>query len=288
MPNIVFHPLTQIAVQQYLTAPAHALILYGATGIGKQTVAESICAQLLDITPQSLNSYPHYTIIHPESDSSISIDVIREVTKSTILKIPGNKPVSRVILICDAHKLTTEAQNALLKLLEEPPVGTILMLTVSDVNKLLPTIISRAQTLSVLLPPTTETTRALKSEGFTAADIDKAMMLSGGYPGLLRVLLTSEDSHPLYEATVSAREILGRKNYDRMLLVDNLSKDKQKIQNTLFIIGQMARMTLSKQSLSVAEANRWRHILKSSYSATEQLRHNAQPKLVLTNLMLEL
>jgi hypothetical protein len=69
-------------------------------------------------------------------------------------------------------------------------------------------------------------------------------------------------------------------------MVDELAKQKQLAQDTTFILQQMARLSL--QSATGQGAKKWQRILKASYEAAEQLNQSAQPKLCLTNLMLNM
>lgn len=78
---------------------------------------------------------------------SIGIARIRELKQTIFLRpISGNK---KAVVILNAHTLTIEAQNAMLKILEEPPPGTILILVVNKKDNLLPTIISRCTFLEL-------------------------------------------------------------------------------------------------------------------------------------------
>lgn len=83
--------------------------------------------------------------IHPEAGSSIGIDDIRKLREWAFLK-PFSKE-NKVALLASAHTATQEAQNALLKLLEEPPEQTYLFVHVNDSENVLPTILSRCQVL---------------------------------------------------------------------------------------------------------------------------------------------
>jgi DNA polymerase III delta prime subunit len=72
---------------------------------------------------------------------SIGIEEIKQLQKKLYLK-PVRSP-QKAIIIKDAQLLTTEAQNAMLKILEEPPEQTIILLTTDSIENLLPTILSR-------------------------------------------------------------------------------------------------------------------------------------------------
>jgi DNA polymerase-3 subunit delta' len=75
--------------------------------------------------------------------AGILIDQIRELKKMASMKLYKGK--SRVFIISEADRMTIEASNSLLKLLEEPPERLLLILTTARMDKLLPTIISRCQ-----------------------------------------------------------------------------------------------------------------------------------------------
>jgi len=80
-----------------------------------------------------------------------------EVVREFLIRLAANKPLlghAKVFIIREADKMNVAAQNALLKTLEEPPETTFLMLIVTSVEALLPTVRSRCQTLPFgLLPP---------------------------------------------------------------------------------------------------------------------------------------
>ena len=83
---------------------------------------------------------PDVTIIKPQA-TSIGINEVREL-KRHIYEKPVKEKVNLVIFE-DADKLTHEAQNALLKILEEPPPSAVIVLVTNDKSQLLPTILSR-------------------------------------------------------------------------------------------------------------------------------------------------
>lgn len=93
-----------------------------------------------------------YDIIHSnfensKNTTSIGINDIKSIHQKIFLK-PMNSE-NKVIIIDDAHLLTIEAQNALLKVLEEPPVHTIIILSSDKKDAFLPTILSRCHTVEL-------------------------------------------------------------------------------------------------------------------------------------------
>lgn len=288
MADIVLHPATARALDQFVSRSFHAGLLVGPAGSGKAVLSRTLAARLAGLDDAAFAKHPYVRIIAPIDNKAIPIESIRELQHFMTLKIPGSADtgVARIAIIEDAHLLTVEAQNALLKTLEEPPADTALLLTSSSPEALLPTIRSRTQTVQVV-PPALDDVKRYFTATYAEADVDRALMLSGGLPGLTDALLADSESHPLFEATVQARGLLQASAYERLAQVDSLSKQKQLSLDTLFILGQMARMALMRQPNSAsAAAKRWQSILKASYTASDQLRRNAQAKLVLTNLML--
>lgn len=85
-----------------------------------------------------------------ESEESLGINDVRNMQKKLFLK-PLKSP-QKAIIVKDAHTTTIEAQNALLKVLEEPPVNTIVILTAATENAFLPTILSRCKRIVLDTP----------------------------------------------------------------------------------------------------------------------------------------
>src|SRR6476661_301276 len=148
MINLVMHPSTQTQLEHFIARPAHAVLLTGPAGIGKTALAEAMAAEILG---RSLESYPYYQMVRPDG-LSISIEAVRQLQKFLMLKTTGQQPIRRIVVVEHAHTMTTEAQNAFLKLLEEPPADTLLILTANSARSLMPTILSRAQQISINAP----------------------------------------------------------------------------------------------------------------------------------------
>lgn len=135
---------------------AHAYLFSGPRGVGKTTTARLIakgvnCLNLQeDGEPcneckncKSINEGRFSDLIEIDAASNRSIDEIRNLKeKINYQPVEGMK---KVYIIDEAHMLTKEAFNALLKTLEEPPAHVIFILATTELEKILPTIISRCQ-----------------------------------------------------------------------------------------------------------------------------------------------
>jgi DNA polymerase-3 subunit delta' len=286
MNNLVLHPSTKEQLLKYLARPSQALSIIAPKGSGKFTLAISIASELLGISIDKINSYAYYKLITPVDNKDISIDAIREIEHFISLRVPSKSLVHRVVLIKQADSMSTEAQTALLKTLEEPPKGTVFILTVSSEQSLLPTIRSRASKLVVFKPSQDQLIEYFSELGFASQTIKQAISLSGGLIGLTNAILSSSEDHPLSIAVTKAKQLLSGGIFERLTQVDELSKNKALTSDTLYIMQQMAQISLL-HSNSLSE-KKWAKILVASYNAQKELSNNAQSKLVLTNLMLEI
>lgn len=289
MNSFILHPATNLKVERFLDHPAHAVLLVAPAGSGKTTLARYLAAKLLGKEEASLEKYPYLRTVGPEDGRAIPIDTIRQLQQSLTLKIPGTDGIRRIVIIENAQSLTVEAQNALLKTLEEPPLDTIIIMTATSTEALLPTIQSRVSMLHIVPPSPDQISSHYLQSGFKSIVLDKAMMLAGNLPGLTHALLIDERNHPLFAATEEARGLLQATLYERLAKVDTLSKQKDVCADVLLILNQMARMALMRNPQADGKAaERWRRVMKNAYEAGEQLRRNTNTKLVMTNLMLEI
>ena len=136
---------------------AHSYIFSGKESVGKMIFAKEFAKAILclgNVKPcnscksciqfDSSNN-PDFKVIEPDGNT-IKIDQIREITKSVYEKpIVSNR---KVYIINDSNLMTREAQNSLLKTLEEPPQYVTIILISSNDNLFLPTIKSRCTKIS--------------------------------------------------------------------------------------------------------------------------------------------
>jgi DNA polymerase-3 subunit delta' len=286
----VLHDSTKRHVAQFTDQPVHAVLLVGSNGIGKASIAELMLARMLELDAQGLAAHPYYKVIRPDAKGTTSIDAIRELQHFLQLKTIGTKPLRRAVVIEHAETLTTEAQNAFLKILEEPPQDTVVMLTADNQRALLPTILSRVQTIPVSAPDEQALKTHFAAQGKDAAAITQAYFLSGGLPGLMTALLSDDDTHPLVQGVAAAKEVLQKQLFERLALVEGLSKQKDQAVYMLQALQHIAQTGLNQAAgkSDPAKIKQWHHILKVTSEASDALAQNANTKLVLSNLMLQL
>ncbi len=180
----------------------HALLFTGAAGAGKQIAAQVFAmacnCETKQKQPPSGNgrflswasctcrscrkirsgNHPDIHYLEP-SGALIRIDRIRELCD--LLSMKPYEAKIRAAIISRSQAMNPEAANALLKMLEEPPDRTVLILTADQKSDLLPTIVSRCQEVR-FMPLSQETVRNLlmEKQGLNAADAEIMALLSGG------------------------------------------------------------------------------------------------------------
>lgn len=117
----------------------HSILIFGGTKCEREQ-------KILDILSlSSLPNSPDIKIVIPKK--SIGIDMVREIEKFLVIK--PIKLKRKIVIINSAQNLTIQAQNALLKTLEEPPGNCQIFLEIQNEDNLLPTIISRCQKINL-------------------------------------------------------------------------------------------------------------------------------------------
>lgn len=280
-----FHPHSQERIENFLANPSHAVLISGDIGAGKSAAAQYIGERLLNLENMKIHSYPYFRHVVPV-DNRHSIEAIRNLHEFLRLKTLGKDRIRRVVLIEDAHAMSNEAQNALLKSLEEPPDDTVIILTAPKSMKLLDTIYSRVQQIAVL-----PATFSLSKQIFNTIpdmELEKAYMMSGGLVGLMHAI-THDAQHPLLKEIQFAKNILSSSAYERLLTVETLSKDKPQLGLLLQALRIISSSALNKSAKqNAASSSQWLNRLNAVYKSEAAYALNPNAKLLLTDLMLQL
>ena len=185
----------------------HSYLMIGIPGIGKKLLAKEYAKEILG--SNDIINNPDFLCIEPDGNS-IKIEQIRNLQKEIQEKpIISNK---KVYIIDDADLMTKEAQNCLLKTLEEPPEFAIIILIGSNENAFLPTIKSRCMILHFNILSDLEIKSYLQ-EQYNELNVTQSMLdIAGGSIGRA---INLKDKQELY---LKVEEII--KNLDKKDLID--------------------------------------------------------------------
>ncbi|NQZ54659.1 MAG: DNA polymerase III subunit delta' [Piscirickettsiaceae bacterium] len=194
----------QFCQQKIQQRVPHAIVLLGAEGLGKRAFANQLVATLLCEINDAIEpcgqchschlflaeSHPDHIVIEPEeTGKQIKIDQIRKLKDKQEL----TPTVSRwkTVIISPADSMNINANNSLLKLLEEPQPNTLLILITAKAEKLPITILSRCQKMIIPAPEKEIASRWLQQQtSFSEPDIAQLLPLAHGAP--LKVLTMLE------------------------------------------------------------------------------------------------
>lgn len=244
---------------------AHAYIIEGVRGSGKHTAAKQICASAL-CENRSDSSYPlpcgeciqcrkilgglsvDIMTVSNNDKASIGVDAIREIRQS--LYVTPNDGEKKFYIIENAHLLTTQAQNALLISLEEPPPYVMFLLLCEDSSALLETIRSRAPVIKTerFSPDFIEEYLAKKYPSADRSKIIRASHLASGSLGQAVELYEGGDER--LEHYKTAEEfvkclISSRKSEAVTFVTQSLPRDRQTLRQILTLTGCALRDIIS-------------------------------------------
>lgn len=222
MPNVYIHPQTQQHLDSLVRDLPQSMVLTGPEGVGLSAAVSYVADRV--------HSKPIYVL--PEKDEKvdiekgvITVDIIRRLYSMTKTIETG----TRLIVIDDAERMGVQAQNAFLKLLEEPGANTHFIVLTHAVAKLLPTIRSRVQTIEIHPVSTTQSEALLDTLQVTdKTRRSQLLFIASGLPAQLTILASDGN---VFEARAQiirdARTYLQGSMYDRLKVASSFKDDRQ-------------------------------------------------------------
>ncbi|MGM9533737.1 MAG: ATP-binding protein [Intestinibacter sp.] len=207
---------------------SHAYMFEGPSGVGKNTLARELARILLEM--ENLFNSPDYIEIKPDGNS-IKIAQIRKMQTDILVKPYKSY---KIYVFDEAQKMTVEAQNALLKTLEEPPKYAIIILVTNNKESLLDTIKSRCEIIKFTPIPIKEIADYLIKTG---VDEKRASLLANFSRGSMQKAIELSESEDFYimreEIQKCIETFLNGNLIDIMEVQNSIEKYKDQIINVL-------------------------------------------------------
>lgn len=285
MSNLLLHDTTKLQIGSIISSKnLNAVGLEGDYGSGKSQIALKIAGEILEVS--KISEYPYLLQIDCREDSGI--ETSRNIKEFLNLKVPSNKSFNRCIILNYIENLTDEAQNALLKTLEEPPAKTFIIVTTSSKSLVKPTIKSRIQWV-VVLPLPRETLYDSFADKHSEEELNYAYAISkGNYVSFLKSLSPADESKTDYIDL--AKKILSYPRFEKMCEVDKLVKDKNiSVTELLSAMIQILRAVMVRSIKNQnTDSKQIIEKIEKINNAQNDLAKNANEKLVISRLFYHL
>lgn len=231
----------------------HAYLLVGPRGVGKATFARYLAAALFCCEPSApcgqceacrrvfSGAEPDVVELFSQEDRVIPIDRVREAISVISQHAYGGG--TRIVLVEPTEKLSPQAQNCLLKSLEDPPAQVLFLLMAHETSAVLGTIASRCATIKLPPWPDEALRDALTQRGVEPSKIPAILARAGGNIGLALELLNDEAGEDELRALILSA-LQARCDADIVALSTRLKDDRDGAERALRSLEQTLHQAL--------------------------------------------
>lgn len=299
---------------------SQAYMLIGEPGMGKKTIAESFaesilceerkpgeyehCGKCRSCHQVETGNHPDCIFVTHEKSNLISVDEIREQLVSDV-EIKPYQGSKKVYIVPDAEMMNEQAQNALLKTLEEPPEYAVIILLVANADLMLPTLLSRSIKLPLApLPDQVIEEKLIKDYYIQKYRTSSIVKFARGNLG--RAIEMSENDDFIEDKNTASdimKKVVKTESYQWKDWIDELSKDKVRLPFFLGLFmdwyrdilmaksgaGRERLMFADEESVITEEAGEYdyeglKYCIEAIEDAQAKVRANVKLSLVLENL----
>lgn len=233
MKDLYIHNSSRLLLEGIVRNKPHAILLKGKVGTGLKTISKAIASEL------------HTAPIFLTSDAAPTVETIRTIYQKT----SHRKKSVMIVVIEDIEKSSVAAQNALLKLLEEPTKNTLFILTSHHPEGILPTIHSRVWPVDILPVSKQDTVSYIEKLGVTD-DMKKTQLLymANGLPAEIYRLVHESSYFDKRAIEIrEARSFLTLTPYEKLVKVYKIGTDREQALRLIDDMAQLAKITVSSK-----------------------------------------
>ncbi len=266
------------ALENFFDGRAHATMLIRAGGFSEN---EEYALADRFLGEQQSN------LLRLEADDGkkgISVEQVRLLASS--LGTSSRRDERRLVIVNDRFSFGIQAQNAFLKIVEEPPEGVFFLILSSSDDSFLPTIYSRSQIIRLKGPGEKEAVDYLVREKNLSADEAKLIYLqSGGSTADILSLANDEVARKKsLESLGLAKKFLAQKSYDRLVSLKNYQNPGKRDEAIEFLKSLLVVLELASKK-DATEALRWSSLVRNVEDALVKINLNANSKVELLSLV---
>jgi len=267
---------------------AQAFLFCGPRGVGKTTCARILakalnCQHLTDDCEpcnecescRAFNESAAFNVFELDAASKNSVEDIRDLVKQ--IRVPPQGASYKIYIIDEVHMLSTQAFNAFLKTLEEPPAYAKFILATTEKHKIMPTILSRCQVYDFKRITENDIVKHLQyvsEQENVTADVDALRMVASKADGALRdalsifdQLVTSVGKEVTYQKAAAHLNVLDISNFFR--ITDYVFSDN--VSDALLLLDDILAKGFDGQNFISGLATHFRNLLMSQNPATQPL-----------------
>lgn len=266
---------TRLELPQFNTLQVHAqaIMLIGVGG-------HSATYEAVELARYITNEGFVHHITKPDDKTGITITQIRELYTATRAKSVGTK---RVWILENAETMSLDAQNAFLKLLEEPPTDVVFILCVKTATDLLPTIRSRVQPIQCKPLSRQLAQHYLLEKGVPPQIIPKLLFLAAGSASELQALAENESyRQKQLELAAIAKQFISAPNFDKIIIAQKVSGNREQALTVIRLSLQMLKALAPKQAEHKVALEQLARLLE----AYERVSQNGNTKVQLLRAIL--
>lgn len=279
--DLLLHKQTLKRLEDIAENPSQGYLFLGPSGSGKRLAADRLAKHW------SKHNVGYAITIEP-AETSISIEQIHNLLPLLAQRVPAD--TRRVVIVDQAARLTIEAQNCLLKALEEPVERTTFLLLADDPLSLLPTVRSRLREVGFESIDQSQLVDWTKQKfGLSEVDATRNYHIGGSTPGgITRVTTDAGQAISLLE---TARNFLQSNSYERVKIISTLQgRERQEIREFITYLAKLISSALNnlKSGTETETYLLFGQKLNNVLDSINALDKYANPRIILNRLVLEL